>query len=183
MLLCVLPGVPNPLPRYICMTSLADAAMAFPADIALEATIGLTSLADAGMVTLGVTDLADAVPVDVAGVPECGGGVVSWGVRLSPGVWCRGRTLLQNNFDSQFINSVRCDPADTGCTVPSDGSAGSFGTFWSGPVMDDMTYGEMLDALGGDSYDYVEGVDLGSFENDDPRDYEEWCDWNDVDIE
>ena len=37
----------------------------------------------------------------------------------------------------------------------------------------------------GKSYDYVEGVDgqPGSFDYDDPRDYEEWCDWNDVNIE
>ena len=40
-------------------------------------------------------------------------------------------------------------------------------------------------ALGGDSYDYEDGVDSqpGSFDYDDPRDYEEWCAWNDVDIE
>ena len=41
------------------------------------------------------------------------------GDRLSPGVWCRARTLIQNDFDSQFVNSVRCDPADTGYTVQS----------------------------------------------------------------
>ena len=47
-----------------------------------------------------------------------------------------------------------------------------------------MTYWEKLEALGGDSYDYDEGVDgqPGSFDYDDPRDYE-WCDWNDVNIE
>ena len=70
------------------VVSLADARMAFPADIAWEATVDVTSLADAGMVTVGVTDLADVSPVDIVGVPECGGGVVSWGDRLSPGVWC-----------------------------------------------------------------------------------------------
>ena len=48
-----------------------------------------------------------------------------------------------------------------------------------------MTYWERLEALGGDSYDYMEGADSqpGSFDYDDPRDYEEWCAWNDVDIE
>ena len=48
-----------------------------------------------------------------------------------------------------------------------------------------MTYWEKLEALGGDSYDYDEGVDSQSvsFDYDDPRDYEEWCDWNDVDVE
>ena len=39
----------------------------------------MASLADVRMVTVGVTDLAGAAPVDSAGVPECGGGVVSWG--------------------------------------------------------------------------------------------------------
>ena len=45
-----------------------------------------------------------------------------------------------------------------------------------------MTY---WDKLGGDCYDYDEGVysQSGSFDYDDPRDYEEWCDWNDVDVE
>ena len=47
--------------------------------------------------TVGVTDVA---PMDVVGVPACGGGVVSWGDQLSPGIWCRGRTLIQNNIDS-----------------------------------------------------------------------------------
>ena len=42
----------------------------------------------AGEATVSVTDLADAAPMDVAGVPVCGGGVVSWGDRLLPGVWC-----------------------------------------------------------------------------------------------
>ena len=40
-----------------------------------------------------------------------------------------------------------------------------------------MTYWKMFETLGGDSYDYDEGVDSG------PRDSEEWCDWNDVDVE
>ena len=70
----------------------------------------------------------------------------------------------------------------------ADEGTGSFGTLLSGPlcpVTDDMTYWEKLEALGGDSYDYDEGVDSqpGSFDYDDPRDYEEWCDWNDVDVE
>ena len=91
-----------------------------------------------------MTDLADAAPVDIAGVPEYDGGVISCGVRLSPGVWCRGRTLIQNDLDNQFVNSVRCDPVSLGYT-------GSFGTLLSGPmcpVMDDMTYWERLEALG-----------------------------------
>ena len=72
--------------------------------------------------------------------------------------------------------------------MPSDRSAGSFGTLLFGlmcPFMDDMIYWKRLEALGGDSYDYEEGVDSrpGSFDYDDPQDYEEWCAWNDVDIE
>ena len=48
-----------------------------------------------------------------------------------------------------------------------------------------MTYWEKLEAVSGDSYDYNEGVGSqpGSFDYDDPRNYEEWCDWNDVHIE
>ena len=122
------------------VASLADAGMVLPADLAGEATVGVTSLADAGMVTVGVTDLADAAPVDIAGVPEYDGGVISCGDRLSPG----GRTLIQNDLDNQFVNSVRCDPVVISCT-------GSFGSLLSGPmrpVMDDMTYCERLEALG-----------------------------------
>ena len=132
--------------------SLANAGMALPADLAGEATVGVTSLADAWMITVGVTDLARAACVNVAGVPECGGGVITWGDRLSPGVWCRGRTLIQNNFDSRFVNLVRCDLPDTSCTVPSDRSADSFWTLLSDPmcpVTDDMTYWERLEAWGG----------------------------------
>ena len=62
------------------------------------------------------------------------------------------------------------------------------GTLLSGPlcsVADDMTYWEKLKALGGDGYDYDEGVGSqpGSFDYDDPWIYEEWCDCNDVDVE
>ena len=42
------------------MANLADAGMAFPADPAAVVIVGVASLADAGMVTVGVTDLADA---------------------------------------------------------------------------------------------------------------------------
>ena len=41
-------------------------------EISGEATVGVTSLADGGLVTVGVTDLADAAPVDVVDFPECG---------------------------------------------------------------------------------------------------------------
>ena len=47
-----------------------------------------------------------------------------------------------------------------------------------------MTYQEKVEALGGDSYDFDDAVDYqpGYFDYDDPRDYEEWCDWNDPDV-
>ena len=60
----------------------------------------MASLADAGMVTVGVTDLADAgavslaAPVDIADGPEYSGGVIRCVDRVSPGVWCRERTLI-----------------------------------------------------------------------------------------
>ena len=59
-----------------------------------------------------------------------------------------------------YITYVSCNPVGRGCTVPADGSTGSFGTLFSGPlcpVMDDVTHWEKLEALGGDSYDYYEG--------------------------
>ena len=130
----------------IGVTSLAYAGMAFPADPAGVVTVGVASLADAGMITVGVTDVADTAPVDSAGVLKYGGGVnISCGDRLSPGVWC------QNDLNSQFVNSVRCDPVGMSYTVSSDGSTGPFGTWLSGlmcPVTDYMTYWERLEALG-----------------------------------
>ena len=52
------------------------------------------------------------------------------------------------------------------------------------PVTEDMTYWERRDILGDDSYDYADGVcdHPGDFDYDDPRDYEEWCDWNDTEM-
>ena len=182
------------------MAFLADAGMAFPSDPAGVVTVGVAPLADAGMVTIGVTDLADARAVSLAdagmafpadpaadGLEYCGGGI-SCGDRVSPGVWCRERTQIQNDLDCQHVNYVSCDPVGMGCTVQADGCTGSFGTLLSGPlcpITDDMTYWEKLDALGGDSYDYDEEVDSqpGSFDYDDPRDYDKWYDWNDVDVE
>ena len=61
------------------------------------------------------------------------------------------RPLIQNDFDSHFVNLVRCDLANTGYTVPSDESTDSFGNLLSGPmcpVTDDMAYRERLEALG-----------------------------------
>ena len=65
------------------VTDLADAGMAFPADIAGVVTVGVASLADAGMVTVGMTDLTDAraasladagmaLQADIAGVVTIG---------------------------------------------------------------------------------------------------------------
>ena len=51
--------------------------------------------------------------------------------------------VIRKNSDVQFGNSIRCDPADTDCTVPSDGSAGSLETLLFDPRCpdtDDMNY-------------------------------------------
>ena len=93
--------------------------MVFPADPAGMVTVGVTDLAvagashladagivlpadPAGMVTVGVTNLTDVTPVNVIGVPECSS-AVSWGDRLSPGVWCREKTLIRRNSDVRLI--------------------------------------------------------------------------------
>ena len=48
-----------------------------------------------------------------------------------------------------------------------------------------MTYQEKIKALSGTINNYDEVIDdtPGYFDYDDPRDYEEWCDWNDIDLE
>ena len=54
----------------------------------------MASLADAGMVTVGVTHFSDAgvvslaAPVDIPDGPEYGGGIINYNDRVSPGVWC-----------------------------------------------------------------------------------------------
>ena len=51
------------------------------------------------------------------------------------------------------------------------------------PVVDYMTCWEKHEAMSDDSYDSYEGVDGRPeyFDCNDPRDYDEWCAWNDVD--
>ena len=94
--------------------------------------------------------------------------------------------MLRENVNSEEF-FIRCDPPDTYCTAPAGGSTGSLETLPSDsgrPVTEDMKYWERLEVLGDDSYDYQEevGGQPGSFDYDDPRDYEEWCDWNDADV-
>ena len=71
-------GRPRPflLARFLSgVTSLTIAEAASPADLAEVVSVDVTSLADAGMVTIGVADLADAgmaFPADPAGVVTVG---------------------------------------------------------------------------------------------------------------
>ena len=46
-----------------------------------------------------------------------------------------------------------------------------------------MSYWERFEVLGDDSYGYDDDLNghASYFDYDDPRDYEEWCDWNNVD--
>ena len=162
-----------------------DVGVASLADAGLV-TVGVTDLADAGAASLAApADISDGVVMDwyvsaqvetvdvpvmrggvvrddsfVAG-PKCDGGVVSCSDRMSPAVWCRERTQIRNALDCQYVNSVSCGLVGRGCAVPADGCTSSFGTLLSGPlcpVTNDMTYWEKLEALGGDSYDYDDGV-------------------------
>ena len=85
------------------VTVWADAGSELPADPAGVVTVGVASLADAGKVTVGVADLA------VAGVESLADpGMVSpadagkmfpavLGDRLSRGVWCQDRSLINKN--------------------------------------------------------------------------------------
>ena len=114
--------------------------MVFPADPAGMVTVGVTDLtvagaahlADAGIVFPGdpagmvivvVNYLTDVTPVNVVGVPECES-AVSWGDRLSPGVWRREKTFIRKNFEVRLDDSIRCVPANMNCTAPADGSTG-----------------------------------------------------------
>ena len=124
---------------------LADAGRVFPDDPAGMVTVSVTDLAltgpapladagivfpadPAGMVTVGVTYLTDVTPVNVNVYRNVGVLLVGGDRRLSPGIWCR------------LDNSIRCDPADTSCTVPAGGSAGSLEILCDPrcPVTEDM---------------------------------------------
>ena len=50
------------------------------------------------------------------------------------------------------------------------------------PVTDYMSCWEKLEAMSDASYESYGGVDgqPAYFDYDDPRDYEEWCAWNDI---
>ena len=69
-------------------------------------------------------------------------------------------------------------------SVPKDNDGNLFRTLLAEPlcvVSDDMIYQEKIEALSGTIYDYDDVIDNTPdyFDYDDPRDYEEWCDWND----
>ena len=70
-------------------------------------------LADAGMVTVGVADGADAAPVKGEGVDIC------CSDRLSTEAWCRERTPIRNDLHNQFVGSISCHPADVYYTMRS----------------------------------------------------------------
>ena len=87
-------------------------------------------------------------------------------------------------MESQHINCVCCDPINMDCSVPAVGCSDSFWTCLPDPpclVADDVTSWERFEALSEDKYDCYGRSD--SFYYDDPRDFEEWCAWNDVDEE
>ena len=69
------------------------------------------------------------------------------------------------------------------------GSLSAYSSDLSCPAADYMTCWKKLEAMSDDSYDSEDSYDSsgevdsqpGCFYYDDPRDYEEWCAWNDVD--
>ena len=69
-------------------------------------------------------------------------------------------------------------------TVSQDSGECLFGSLLSEPlcvITNDVTYQEKIEALSGTIYDYddVNDTEPGYFDYDDPRDYEEWCGWDD----
>ena len=66
--------------------------------------LGVTDSADAGVASLSApAGIVAGMMTDWNG-PEYGGGVMTCGDRISPGVWCRERTQIQNDFDCQYVN-------------------------------------------------------------------------------
>ena len=101
------------------------------------------------------------------------------GDRLSRGVWCQDRSLINKKFACLPDDLQRGDWNDTDSSVPV-GAPESLLCDPGCPVTDDMSYWERLEVLGDDSYGYADDLNghAGYFDYDDPRDYEEWCDWN-----
>ena len=180
----------------VCGADLADAGMAFPADLAGVVAADVTTLTDAWMVTVGVADLADAgkaFPANLAGLttmgvtevtdvvcsPESGSDVVMWDDHMSPGAWCHAGARSRCDVDCQYMGCVGCDPVSVDCAGPAAGCSGSQGTCPSDdsvPVTDYMTCWEKLEAMSEARYDSFEGADYQPRYFDyDPRDYEEWC--------
>ena len=127
---------------------------------------------------MDVTHRTGEVHVNVVGIPT----YTSWDDRLSLGVWCRARSLIFFCFDFWSDDLMRCDWDDMEGSVPA-GAPEALLCDPGCPVTEDMSYWERLDVLGDDSYGYEDGLSgqAGYFDYDDPRDYEEWCDWNDAD--
>ena len=189
------------------VTVLPDAGSKLPADLAGVATMRVASLANVGEIALGVTDSAVAravrlasaggmfpavfpgqvaagapvqahdVSVNVLGIQTC----KVWGDRFSPGVWCRDKTLGRQNCNFHPAGSLCSGWVHSASSVAMGASAPLLCDLEC-PVTEDITCWEHLDILGDDSYDYADdGCDHpGDFDYDDPRDYEEWYDWNDT---
>ena len=149
----------------------------------------MTFLSDpAGAVAVGVADLADVVDVS-----RCGSGHVGWDDRTLPGDGHRTWIPSQQDVDRQYVSYVGCAPMQMSGLVPVAGCSGSLSACspdLSCPAADYVTCWEKLEAMSDDSYDsediYYSSGEVGGqpecFDYDDPRDYEEWCAWNDVDV-
>ena len=174
------------------VTDLTDAGAAYLADAVA------VSLADpAGNVADGVMDLTvpapDELPLrqgcvvrddSVIDDPEYSNGEMTGGCCVSPGVWCQEMPQIQNDSDCHYVDHVRCVLVGMDYAVLADGYTCSFEMLLSEPlcaVTDDMTCQENIEALSGTVYDCddVNDNQLGYFDYDDQRDYEEWCGWND----
>ena len=104
---------------------------------------------------------------------------------MLPGNGRHMSTPSQPDVDRQYANYVDCASMEVSGVAPVAECSGSLPTCSSDlscPAVDYMTWWDKLEAMSDDSYDSYEGVDgqPGYFYYDDPRDYEEWCAWNDV---
>ena len=102
---------------------------------------------------------------------------------VAPDGWCRDMPEVSDDSSWQHIGYVGCDPDCVDRTAPEGGDGYPFRTLLSELifVITDMTYQEKIEALSGTIYDYDDVVDNtpGYFDYNDPRNYEEWCGWDD----
>ena len=154
------------------------AGILFPADPAGTAAADVAFLANADPVTMGVTDLADAGVIPMTISENYGGVAGSEGADM----WCGGKISHRNIAPAMIVGLVQNYLLNGNSENPRE----VFGDQLPAPMYPAIPekYGDReWDDFRDDGYGYYEDVDSrsGSSEYDDPCDYREWDDWSDTD--